>query len=181
MPDRLAAPEVVLRPFRTSDLAFALELATDPYVPLVGSLPAHADEAQARDWLDRQRGRLGEGLGYSFAIADPATDVALGHIGLWLRGLEQGRLTIGYSIAPSARGRGLAGLALRRLTGFAWTIEAAHRIELYIEPWNTASVRTAERAGFSPEGLLRSHQWIGGTRRDLLLFARIRTDGPELS
>ena len=86
----------------------------------------------------------------------------------------QGRATAGYSIIPSARGRGLAAAALTALTSFAWTIPALHRIELYIEPWNAGSVKTAERAGFEREGLLRSHQEIGGRRRDMLLYATIR-------
>ncbi len=81
---------------------------------------------------------------------------------------------------PSARGRGLAAAALTALTSFAWTIEGLHRIELYIEPWNTGSVKTAERAGFEREGLLRSHQEIGRRRRDMLLYAAIR-EGPAES
>jgi hypothetical protein len=43
-----------------------------------------------------------------------------------------------------------------------------------VEPWNAGSIRVAEAAGFQPEGLLRSHQEIGGTRRDMLLYAMIR-------
>jgi ribosomal-protein-alanine N-acetyltransferase len=39
---------VVLRAFRLDDVAMAVELASDPYVPLTGSLPANAEEAQAR-------------------------------------------------------------------------------------------------------------------------------------
>jgi len=54
----------------------------------------------------------------------------------------------GYSVTPGERGRGLASAALTALACFAWTIPELHRIELYIEPWNTGSVRTAERAGF---------------------------------
>ena len=49
-----------------------------------------------------------------------------------------------------------------------------HRLELLIEPWNTASVRTAERAGYEREGLLRSYLEIGGRRRDMLLYAVVR-------
>jgi RimJ/RimL family protein N-acetyltransferase len=37
-----------------------------------------------------------------------------------------------------------------------------------------AEVRTAERAGYEREGLLRSHQEIGGRRRDMLLYAVVR-------
>ena len=53
---------VVLRQFTDRDVPMAQELSTDPYVPLVGSLPAHASREQARDWVDRQRGRLAEGF-----------------------------------------------------------------------------------------------------------------------
>ena len=79
---------------------------------------------------------------------------------------------------PSARGRGVAAAALTALTCFAWTITDLYRIELYIEPWNTGSAKTAERAGYEREGLLRSHQEIGGLRRDMLLYAIIRENPP---
>ena len=164
----------MLREFRDDDLPMALELSTDPYVPLVGSLPAHATEQQALEWLARQRGRWAEGAGFSFAIAESASGRAVGAIGLWLRAMDDGRAMVGYSVAPGARRKGAAASALTAVTAFAWTIPALHRIELYIEPWNTASARTAERAGYQREGLLRSHQEIGGRRRDLLLYARIR-------
>ena len=165
---------VVLREFEVRDVPMAIEASTDPYIPLIGTLPANASEQEAQDWVDRQRGRLAEGLGFSFAIAEADTDRAVGGIGLWLSGLRQGRATVGYSIIPSARGRGLAAAALIAVTEFAWTIPALHRIELYIEPWNEGSVRTAERAGYEREGLLRSHQEIGGRRRDMLLYATVR-------
>jgi RimJ/RimL family protein N-acetyltransferase len=47
-------------------------------------------------------------------------------------------------------------------------------MQLHIEPWNTASVRTAERAGYEREGLLRSYLEIGGQRRDMLVYAAVR-------
>ncbi len=165
---------VVLREFELRDVPMAIEASTDPYIPLIGTLPANASEQEAQDWVDRQRGRLAEGLGLSFAIAETDTDRAVGAIGLWLAGLRQGRATVGYSIIPSARGRGLAAAALIAVTEFAWTIPALHRIELHIEPWNEGSVRTAERAGYEREGLMRSHQEIGGRRRDMLLYATVR-------
>jgi RimJ/RimL family protein N-acetyltransferase len=85
-----------------------------------------------------------------------------------------GRATAGYSIVPSARRQGYAGDALAALTDFGWTLPGLFRVALYIEPWNTGSIRTAECAGYLREGLLRSHQEIAGERRDMLLFAAIR-------
>jgi ribosomal-protein-alanine N-acetyltransferase len=125
----------------------------------------------------RPSGVLGaERAGFSFAIAEAGTGRAVGGIGLWLAQLSQGRAEAGYSVAPSARGRGIAAAALTALTTFAWSIPALHRIELHIEPWNTGSIKAAERAGYEREGLLRSHQEIGGRRRDMLLYAIIRED-----
>jgi [ribosomal protein S5]-alanine N-acetyltransferase len=167
--------QVVLREFSALDVPMVRELSTDPYVPLIGTLPANASQQEAQAYIDRQLGRPAEGIGFSFAIAEADTNRAVGGIGLWLAALDHGRATAGYSVTPSARGRGLASAALKALTSFGWTIPALHRVELYIEPWNVGSIRTAERAGYEREGLLRSHQEIGGRRRDMLLYAAIRT------
>jgi RimJ/RimL family protein N-acetyltransferase len=139
-----------------------LDSATDPYIPLIGTLPAYATEA--------------EGAGFSFAIAGAETGRAVGGIGLWLRELVHGRASAGYSIAPRDRGFGYAADALVALTAFGWSLPGLHRLELYIEPWNTGSIRTAERAAFQREGLLRSHQEMGGRRRDMLLYAAGRPE-----
>jgi [ribosomal protein S5]-alanine N-acetyltransferase len=165
---------VVLREFTTEDAHLAVELGEDPYIPLIGSLPAHPTARQALEWFHRQRGRLAEGIGLSFAIADAESDIAVGAIGLWLQHLSAGRATAGYAVSRAHRGRGIATSALKALTRFAWTIPALYRVELYIEPWNHSSIHVAEAAGFQREGLLRSHQEIGGTRRDMLLYAATR-------
>lgn len=165
---------VVLRAFRTEDAAVARELSTDPYVPLIGTLPARASEAEALDWVARQQRRWAEGAGFSFAVARADDGRAVGFTGLWLGQLPQGRATAGYAVAPGHRGQGIASAALTALTRFAWTLPELHRVELHIEPWNAGSVRVAERAGYQREGLLRSHQEIGGRRRDMLLYAAVR-------
>jgi ribosomal-protein-alanine N-acetyltransferase len=91
-----------------------------------------------------------------------------------LQHLSAGRATAGYAVSRLHRGRGIATSALQALTIFAWTIPTLYRVELYIEPWNTSSIRVAEAAGYQREGLLRSYQEIGGTRRDMLLYAATR-------
>lgn len=152
----------------------AMDLAQDPYVPTLGSLPPHATQEEALAWIERQRQSHIEGTGFSFSIADLETDRSMGNIGLWIRELNAGRAQIGYGVAPSERGHSIASDALCALTSFAWTIPALHRLELYIEPWNGASIRTAERAGYEREGLLRSYREISGKRCDLFLYAAIR-------
>jgi RimJ/RimL family protein N-acetyltransferase len=165
---------VILRRFCDADTGTAVELSRDAYVPTIGTLPAHASHHEALAWVERQRQRHSEGTGFSFAIADAATRHCVGQIGLWTHELSKGRAQAGYGVIPRERGRRIAARALLALLDFAWTIPELHRVELYIEPWNTASIRSAERAGFQREGLLRSHQEIAGVRRDMLLYASVR-------
>jgi [ribosomal protein S5]-alanine N-acetyltransferase len=165
---------VVLRAFTDEDAHLAVELGEDPYIPLIGSLPARPTAQQALEWIHRQHGQLAERARFSFAIADAESDNAVGAIGLGLRDLSAGRATAGYVVSPAHRGRGIATSALKALTSFAWTIPALYRVELYIEQWNTSSIHVAEASGYQREGLLRSHEEIGGTRRDMLLYATTR-------
>lgn len=169
---------VRLRVFEDPDVEMVMDLATDPYVSQTGTLPLHATKDEALAYLHRQQGRLAEGVGYSFCVADRTSDAALGQAGLWLAGLPQGRATAGYAVAPRSRGQRVARQALTALTSFAWTITGLHRVELYVEPWNTASLRAAEGAGYQAEGLLRSHQEIGGRRVDMLLLAALHPVRP---
>src|SRR4051812_50081358 len=97
----------------------ALDLATDPYVSLIGTLPAHATEEQALAWIERNRGRWAEGLGFSFAVAEAGTGRAIGQLGLWLGDLDQGRAQIGYFGMPRARGRRVAAGAPGAAAGVA--------------------------------------------------------------
>jgi RimJ/RimL family protein N-acetyltransferase len=171
-----AAGGVWLRPFEPQDVALVRELSTDPYIPQISTLPVDADEDEALDWIERQHDRLTEGAGFSFCAVDRNSATPVGTVGLWTGGYPGGRATAGYSVAPSARGRGVATDTLAAVTGFAWSLPPLHRIELFIEPWNEASRRPAARAGYRFEGLLRSHQEIGGRRRDMELWARLRSD-----
>lgn len=172
-----ARGRVRLRAVEARDSAMARELSTDPYVPLTGSLPSCATEQQAKAWVSRQQKRHREGTGFSFTIARRTDDDAVGHCGLWLKELGEGRATAGYAIVPSQRKQGLASEALALLTEFAWTIPGLHRVALFIEPWNVSSLRTAENAGYVREGVLAGHQMIGRERRDMVLYAAIRRTG----
>lgn len=100
-------------------------------------------------------------------------DRPLGTIGLWVSEVPQGRATLGYWVVASARGQGAASAALRAVS--AWACESLRipRLQLFVEPWNTASCRTAEDAGFVREGLLRSWQQVGEERQDMYVYARI--------
>lgn len=172
----LAAGPFRLRPFSLADLDLIREASADPHIPAITTVPAIFSEDEGRRFIERQWSRAEDGVGYSFAIADAGTDRACGQAGLWLRDISRGRAEVGYWVVAPARGRGAAALAAEALAGWAHLELGIPRVELYVEPWNTASVRSAERAGFQREGLLRSWQEVAGERKDMFMYSSLAAD-----
>lgn len=171
---------VLLRPFALTDLPLLRAAAEDPYIPAITSVPAVYSDDSGRGFIERQQTLALEGHGYSFVIAD-ATNPRQGRgaIGLWLRDIESGRASIGYWVAPPARGNHRAAEALRTVTAFAFDELAIPRLHLFIEPWNVASQRTAVAAGFGQEALLHGWERIGDTQHDAYCYALLRTAGGQ--
>jgi [ribosomal protein S5]-alanine N-acetyltransferase len=172
----LTAGPFRLRPFELKDVDLLREAAQDRYIPLITTVPVPYTEETARDFIERQCSRARTGVGYSFAIAGAGIDRAIGQIGLWLKDIESGRASIGYWIVASGRGHGAAQQAVSAIVRWAFQQLSVPRLELYVEPWNDASIRTAERAGFKREGLLRSWQSIDGSRKDLYMYSILPAD-----
>ncbi|GAA4022112.1 GNAT family protein [Deinococcus rubellus] len=174
-PPLLSAGPFTLRPFHLGDATVVMEAGRDPLIPLVTTVQAGGNLQQAEAFIKRQHQRLSTGQGYSLAIAN-AQDQAIGQIGLWPA--AQGRASIGYWVVSSQRRQGVAVQALRSISRWGLSLPELHRLELYIEPWNESSWRTAERAGYQREGLLRSWQTVGEKRRDMWMYSLIQHD-PE--
>jgi RimJ/RimL family protein N-acetyltransferase len=172
----LVTDGLVLRKFRPGDAHLAREASWDPYIPLITTVPPLASHEQARAWVARQQKRVRSGTGYSFAIVRADDDLPVGHIGLWLHKVGPGRASIGYWVLRSHRGHGLAGRALAVVAGWGLDSLGLARLELYIEPWNEASQRVAERVGFRREGLMRSWETVGDQRNDMYMYSLLPED-----
>ena len=175
----LEAGAIRLRPFRLSGLHVVREAGQDEKIVSITTVPPRFSEEEGRLFSQRQWRRATDGTGYSFAIADAATEQALGLMGLWLRNIDEGRGCLGYWVASSGRGRGAAAQAVTSVSRWALDHLQIPRLELYVEPWNEASVRTAERADFQREGLLRSWQAVGAGRRDMWMYSLLPSDLPS--
>ena len=183
---RLDSGPVILRAFTLGDLALIQDASADAFIPLITSVPTTPDAEAARAFIDRQHARVRDGQGYSFAIADAASDDAVGQIGLWLSAIAYGRVSIGYWVAARHRGHGIAAHALQAISQWGSTLPGVHRLELYVEPWNEASWRTAESVRYQREGLLRSWETVGHQRRDMYMYALLpnpaqRVEAPPTS
>lgn len=173
---RLAGDRIVLRGWELGDLPLVREASSDEYIPLVTTVPSAYSRDAGEAFIRRQWERASTGSGYPFVIVRVADGRPLGMVGLWLRELDEGRASLGYWMVGSARGQGVAAEAVRTVAEWALGELQIPRLQLYVEQWNVASQRTAERAGFQREGLLRGWQQVGEERRDMYVYSMLTTD-----
>ncbi|WP_431682686.1 GNAT family N-acetyltransferase [Kitasatospora sp. KL5] len=176
VPELATDEGLTLRPWCLADLDLVREASQDDYIPLITTVPAQYSEAEGVAFIERQWGRAATGAGYPFVIAGE-DGKPVGAVGLWLRNIGEGRASLGYWVVESGRGRRAAGAGLSAVVRWAVADLEIPRLELYVEPWNAASLKTAERVGFRREGLLRSWQRVGDERRDMFMYSFLRDDG----
>lgn len=79
--------------------------------------------------------------------------------------------TIGYWVAESFAGRGIAPTAVAMVGDHVMRRLALHRIEINIRPENTASLAVVRKLGFRDEGVRPRYLHIDGAWRDHRSFA----------
>lgn len=162
-----------LRSFSLADLHLVEEASSDSFIPTITTVPDVYSPAEGAAFIERQLSRRLGGEGWSLAIHDDVVDRSIGQIGLWVGSLAKGRAEIGYWVVPSARGTGVAGRAVEALSDWAFANLDVSRLSLFIEPWNVASIRTAEAAGYEREGLLKNWERVDGVPKDMHSFVRL--------
>lgn len=169
----LSDGRIVLRPWRIADLA-VIELASrDPEITVGTSVPTTYTEAAGDAWLARQHAQRETRTGISLAIADAAGGEALGYVGVSGLVWRHLRGSLGYWVAGSRRGRGLASAAVGLLVPWAFTGLGLVRVEAVVAVDNHASRRVLEANGFQREGVLRSYYELHGGWSDMIMFSRL--------
>jgi RimJ/RimL family protein N-acetyltransferase len=177
-PVTLDAGPVRLRPWRADDVDAALASLLDPDTRLwnAGWVTTRED---AVVWLERRQDWGGDHA--SWAVEDAANLQLLGSVSVHSIDATANDAEIGYWTAPSARGRGVASLAVDAACRWAFATLPVDRIELCPAVENAASGRVAQKAGFTYEGhLRRSFRYGDGVKHDELLWARLADDPPAV-
>ncbi|MGY0237101.1 GNAT family N-acetyltransferase [Longispora urticae] len=178
-PVELPAGRYRLCPPSVDEAADLFAMAHDPAVlrwnRQIGGLP---DEAAARDWCERMADWSGGGH-VTFVILDAAGGTLLGIVALHHIDRAQQAAEVGYTVAPWARGRGVAAAAVTAVCGWGFGALDLVRIGLLHSTGNAASCRVAEKSGFALEGVTRaSYRYADGLLHDEHLHARLRSDPP---
>jgi len=82
----------------------------------------------------------------------------------------------GLALLPRFRGRGWSAEVLQLLCRYAFVVRGLNRLQLETNPDNVAMIRSAERVGFSQEGVLRQATWTLGSFADAVVMGLLVED-----
>lgn len=177
-PDGLDDGTVRVRRWQADDLDALVAACQDPEIPRWTRVPSPYTHAIGREFLSRASDPDQTGTDASVAVVDAAGGTLLGASGIHRVGApwpgEDSDLLpdeIGYWLAAEARGRGAATRAVRLVCDWAFTVLGRPTVWLQAKVGNDASVRVAERTGFTYVET-RSEIECGSTVGDLLVFRR---------
>jgi RimJ/RimL family protein N-acetyltransferase len=167
--------EIVLRPWERRDVPAVTAACQDPEIPRWTVVPRDYTERHARDFIAGTVADIASGRELALAIVD-GDDSLLGALGMSNFDWPQLKAEIGYWIVAAHRRRGVGARATRLLSEWALTTLGLERLELLANPLNEASLRVAERAGFTREGTLRRYRRRHGVREDLVMYSLLPDD-----
>lgn len=150
---------VRLRPMGEQDVPEVARICQDERIQHWTRVPAPYGEAEARDFLRMSSEALADGRG-AHLLAVGSDEEVLGAVGIDLDAHDRAG-TVGYWVAPAARGRGIATRAARLLVRWAFRDLGVERCTLYAAVPNVASNEVARRVGFVHEGVMRAAFLVG--------------------
>jgi RimJ/RimL family protein N-acetyltransferase len=170
----LSGVQVRLRPWTVDDADVVFAACQDAEIQRWTTVPSPYSHDDAVGYVTTFAPQAWEQGDAVFAIVDAATGEPVGSIGA--HGVRGGTAEVGYWVAAPARGRGLAGDALRTLARWCLREAGVARVELVVDPTNGASLRVAEAAGFVAEGTLRRRLVVRGRRIDVVMYSLLPDD-----
>jgi [ribosomal protein S5]-alanine N-acetyltransferase len=151
----LIATDLTIRPWRSCDVEVVIDAFADPDIAFWHRRTVESS-TEAREWLDRCERQWKTDAGADWAVCDGDSDEVLGRAALSRVSLFEGVGVVGYWVRPLARGRGVAPRAVVAVSSWALRDLGLQRLELAHSMRNSPSCRVAVKAGFEPEGTLKS-------------------------
>lgn len=173
----LRTPRLVLREFTAEDWVATHAYQQDPRYLRYNDQPA-VTERQTQSFIymfilwqgEQPRSRA------QLAITLAGTGELIGNVGLRRDYPDVRSADMGYELAPTHWGRGLATEAARAMVDLGFGAWGLHRIHAHCITENEASARVLTRVGLRPEARLRQHQWFKDRFWDVSLFGLLREE-----
>ena len=164
---------ILLRAWRRSDISSLVRYANNRkiWINLRDIFPHPYTRAEAEIWIAICESDRGPTTNFDIEL----NGEAIGGIGCrLLDDVNCKTAEIGYWLGEPFWGRGIATMALKQTTEYAFQTFRLERVQAHVFAWNPASARVLEKCGYVLEGRLRCSIFKDGRLADSLLYARIR-------
>ena len=180
VPDRrqleLTDGRITLRPYRKSDIAPTFRAIKESAAEMSPWLPFVHPEYSMKEtgaWVKKRPAEWKAGRSYEFAILDAKDGTMLGGCGLNGVNRISRRANLGYWVRTGRTGQGIAPAATRLLAKWGFEALKLLRIEIVVATGNARSLRAAEKAGSTREGVLRNEIIIRDKPHDAVMHSLI--------
>jgi ribosomal-protein-serine acetyltransferase len=113
---------------------------------------------------------------YPFGVFDADSGQLLGGVGLNHLSLVRRSANLGYWVADDARGGGVAVAAAHLAAAWAFAHLGLQRIEILVQPENSASLRVAVKLGAVCEGIARNGIIVDGEPHEAIVHSLVPAD-----
>jgi RimJ/RimL family protein N-acetyltransferase len=163
----------ILRPFRKGDEASLLKNINNRKIAKNTLAILYPYKLKyARSWINRNlklnRKKNKEKINFAIDV----NGEVIGGIGF--KNIKGHRAEIGYWLGEKYWGQGIMTAALKKITEYGFNKLKLRRLEIGIFPFNKASIRVAEKAGYKYEGRMRKFVLKDKKLVDSLLFAKVK-------
>lgn len=169
---------LILRPFGPEDAPDVQRLAGEKVIAAkTQSLPHPYEDGMAEDWIASHEANYAAGKIVCFAVTERDGGALAGAVGLTVY-KDSNAAELGYWIGTPFWGRGYATEAARAVLAFGFEEMGLHRIHARHMASNPASGRVLEKIGMKREGMRRQHFRKWGRFEDIVMYGRLKSDGP---
>lgn len=158
---------IVLRPIAPADIDAILDLGSDPQMQRWTTVPAPYARGDAEAFVSRCAVGWADGSSLTLAI-ESLDDLSVARFAgnVSLRPDGAGAASIGFALAPWARGRGVMSRAVRLVLEWGFATLDLQVVHWQAHEGNWGSRRVARACGFRVEGLVRGLLSARGVRYD---------------
>ncbi len=172
----LHTPRIVLRKLQLRDSHDVFEYAHDPEVTRYLTWDTHRTEQDSLAFIRFVLDKYDRKQPADWGLELRETGKIIGTCGIVTIEESACRGEIGYAMSREYWGRGLMTEVVKKVIAFGFRTLNLNRLEAICDTPNIGSSRVMEKSGMTFEGVLRQHDRIKGTFRDIKMYSILRQE-----
>jgi len=176
----LSNGKILLRQLQDTDKQAVFDIYSDEESAKLDDWVPFKTIEEASTLIDQSKKNFSDKTELRYGIEDLSRKCLIGTCGIFGFDDWNKKCMIYYQVHHSERNKGFASSAVKLLVNFIFEKLSANRIEAYVTPGNTSSIRVLEKNGFQNEGILREMEYYKDKFWDGIVMGMIRKDFEEL-